>query len=217
MSARSSSIFLFSKTAYPDVTHVPILDTIFLQPNIDFTQYDAIVLTSKQAITALEKISPEWRALPALSVAPKTEQMVKDAGGRLLGHGNGYGDSLERIIVGKYASLRWLYPRPKVVASDFKERVKAHGVTLDDIIVYETLCNSGCAGIVLPDSAILIFTSPFTIACFLEFYAFRPDFQVVVIGTTTAKALPEEVEYVMPETPDIESCVTLAQRLKRDN
>lgn len=208
-----NAIFLFSKTSHPDVIHVPILNTTFLQPTIDFDAYDAIVLTSKQAVTALEKISTEWRHLPTLSVGAKTEESVLDAGGTLLDKGNGYGDSLDAIIVKKYASLRWLYPRPKVVASNFKGRVREAGVVMDDIIVYETSCNRACREIVLPDDAILIFTSPFTIQCYLELFAFKPTHRVIAIGTTTAKALPKEVQYRLPEVPYVDACVALAKQL----
>ena len=206
-------IYLFSKTTHSDVTHVPILNTLFLQPKIDFNNYDAIVLTSKQAVTALEKISPAWKSLPALTIASKTEEMVKNAGGTLLDRGDGYGDSLDDIITSKYASLRWLYPRPKVVASNFKERVQKRGIAIDDIIVYETSCNDACQNIELPDDAILIFTSPFTIACFLKYYAFKSSYKVVAIGATTAKALPKEVDFVMPATPNVDACVTLGRQL----
>ncbi len=210
---QKTPIYLFSKTSHPDVIHVPVLNTLFLQPAINFDDYDAIVLTSKQAVTALEKISPKWREIPALSIASKTEEMVRSAGGRLLDRGNGYGDSLDDIIVRKYSSLRWLYPRPKVVASNFKERVKERGIVMDDVIVYETSCNQTCRDIELPDDAILIFTSPFTIECFLELYEFKASYQVVAIGTTTAKALPEEVKYLMPDTPNVDACVALAEQL----
>ncbi len=207
------TIFLFSKTAHPDVVHVPILTTTFFQPAINLDDYDAIVLTSKQAVTALEKISPHWRSLPVLSVASKTEAMVREAGGILLERGDGYGDSLDDIIVKKYAALRWLYPRPKVVASNFKERVKEQRVFLDDVVVYETACNKACKNISLPEEAVLIFTSPFTVECFLELFTFKTTYKIVVIGKTTAKALPKEIDYVMPDRPDIEACVTLAKQL----
>jgi len=209
-----SKVFLFSKTAHSEVTHVPILNTTFLQPDIDFSAYDAIVLTSKQAVTALEKISPEWRKVPALSIASKTEEMVKSAGGKLLDRGDGYGDSLDDIIARRYGAMRWLYPRPKVVASNFQERVKARGVEIDDAVVYETSCNEACRETKLPDDAIVIFTSPFTIACFLKFHIFKSSYQVIAIGRTTASALPEGVTYVMPETPNVDACVSLAKEMK---
>ena len=206
-------IFLFSKTSHPDVTHIPILNTTFLTPDIDFKNYDAIVLTSKQAVTALENISSEWKKIPALTIASKTEEMVKNAGGTLLDRGNGYGDTLDAIITSKYASLRWLYPRPKIVASNFKERVKACGIAIDDVIVYETSCNESCRDVRLPDDAIVIFTSPFTIECFERFYEFKNSYCVIAIGKTTASALPETVHYMMPDTPNVDACVSLALKI----
>ena len=207
------NIFLFSKTSHPDVTHIPILNTNFLKPNINFENYDAIVLTSKQAVTALDNISPKWKSIPALSIASKTEEMVRNAGGTLLDRGEGYGDMLDDIIATKYATLRWLYPRPKIVASNFKERVKARGIVMDDVIVYETSCNETCKEILLPEDAILIFTSPFTIECFMKFYEFKSSYKVIAIGKTTAAALPKNVNYVMPDTPNVDACVTLARKL----
>jgi len=210
---RKNPIFLFSKTPHPDVTHIPVLETHFLQPYIDYSRYDAIVVTSKQAVTALEKISAEWRALPVLTVAAKTAETVRKANGRLLETGDGYGDSLSEIIIHKYGSYRWLYPRPNVVASDFKERVAKAGVKIDDVVVYETLCNKECQKLKLPDDAVLVFTSPLTIVCFLQFFTLKASHKVVVIGKTTAKALPRHLKYRMPEEPSVEASVQLAQTL----
>jgi len=138
---------------------------------------------------------------------------VRKAGGVLLDRGDGYGDSLDDIIVKRYADFRWLYPRPLVVASNFKERVKARGIDIDDVVVYETSCNEKCSETVLPEDAILIFTSPFTIACFMRFYQFKNSYRVIAIGKTTASALPESVNYVMPDTPNVDACVSLAMEL----
>jgi len=206
-------IFLFSKTSHPDVTHIPVLHTRFLQPDIDFSRYDAIVLTSKQAVTALQKISSKWKTIPVLTVAAKTAEMVTGAGGRLLETGAGYGEGLSEIIIRKYGSFRWLYPRPEVVASDFQKRVAKAGVKIEDVVVYETSCNPACRKFLLPDDAVLVFTSPLTIACFMQFFDFEAGHKVVVIGKTTAKALPSAVKYRMPQEPTVEASVQLAQTL----
>jgi uroporphyrinogen-III synthase len=207
-----NNIYLFSKTSHSEVTHIPILDTKFLQPTIDFSQYDAIVLTSKQAVTALDMISPAWKMIPSLTIADKTAAMVEASGGILLDKGDGYGDSLDSIIKNKYSSYKWLYPRPKVVASNFSERVRDLGVSMDEVIIYETSCNSACSSHIIPEDAILIFTSPFTIECFLKMFIFKPTYKVIAIGRTTASALPKDVDYVMPETPNVDACVSLAKK-----
>ncbi len=206
-------IYLFSKTNHPDVNSVPVLATEFFQPEIDFSRYDAIVLTSKQAVTALDKISNAWTEIPALTIADLTAAMAQKSGATVMEKGNGYGDSLADIIINGYPDKKWLYPRPEVVASDFVEKVRRAGVILEDAIVYKTSCNAEAGNIDLEDNAVLIFTSPFTIDCFLQFYEFRTTHKVVAIGKTTNAALPESVKAVMPETPSVDNCVTLARQL----
>lgn len=206
-------IYLFSKTEHAEVTHVPILLTEFFQPEIDYTHYDAIVLTSKQAVVALEQINHEWIQLPVLTIADFTAKQARDAGANVLEHGEGYGDSLAEIIINGYPTLRWLYPRPEVVASDFAQRVVAAGVCMEGVVVYKTTCNTEVASLHLEEDAILIFTSPLTIECFLQQHQFHASHTVIAIGLTTASALPDTVKVLMPKKPSVQGCVDLAKAL----
>lgn len=208
-----SPIYLFSKTPHSDVDFVPVLSTEFFQPAIDFAKYDAIVLTSKQAVTALEKIDRTWTTLPVLTVADLTAKMAEDAGATVISRGNGYGDTLADIIINAHMKKRWLYPRPEVVASDFGQKVRDAGVDLDDVVVYKTSCNADASHKSIEDDAVLIFTSPFTIACFLDFYSFKSTHMVIAIGKTTQTALPKGLQVYLPEKTSVESCVRLAQKL----
>ncbi len=207
------TIYLFSKTAHPDVQYIPILSTEFFQPDIDFTQYDAIVLTSKQAVPALNKISSGWKEVPLLTIAEKTAEEARRDGATVMLSGDGYGDSLAEIIVNGFFDKKWLYPRPEIVASDFGQKVRDAGVQMDEAIVYKTSCNEETSTLSIEDDAVLIFTSPFTIECFLKYYQFKPTYRVVAIGKTTAAALPEGVTYTMPEKPNVETSVALAQHI----
>ena len=208
-----ANIYLFSKTLSLHVEHVDILDTTFYDKAIDFDKYDAIVITSKQAILALEKISPRWREKKILSIAKMSEQLVEKYGATLLESGDGYGDSLLDIITNNYSNLRWLYPRPEVVASDFYKNIKDNGIRMQDIIVYKTSCNDKASKLVLHKEDILIFTSPFTIECFEKYYTFFDKQKVVAIGSTTAKALPSTVELHLADETSVDSCVTRAKKL----
>ena len=213
MSTQKRPIYLFSKTSHPDVTFVPILATEFFRPEVDFTRYDAIVLTSKQAVTALDNIGPGWTEVPVLTIADKTGEMALASGATLMSRGGGYGDTLAEIIINGYPDKKWLYPRPETVASDFGEKVRNAGVFIEDAVVYKTTCNPEAGTLEIEDDAVLIFTSPFTIDCFLHYYAFKPTHEVVAIGKTTRSALPEGVESCMPERPSVETSVRLAQSL----
>ena len=210
------TIYLFSKTAHPDVQYIPILSTEFFQPDIDFTQYDAIVLTSKQAVPALNKISSGWKEVPLLTIAEKTAEEARRDGATVMLSGDGYGDSLAEIIINGFSDKKWLYPRPEIVASDFGQKVRDAGVKMDEAIVYKTSCNDEAATLTLEDNAVLIFTSPFTIDCFLKYYQFKPTQKIVAIGKTTAAALPKGVTYQMPEKPNVETSVALAQQIVRE-
>ena len=205
-------IYLFSKTSHDDVNHIPILETRFLTPAIDFECYDAIVLTSKQALTALEKAGYPWKSLPVLAVAGATAKAAEALGARLLAVGSGYGGDLGALICSDFPRMRWLYPRPVRTASDFAERVRSKGVDLDEKVLYETRCNAAAA-ISLPDDAVLIFTSPFTIECFMKQYRFLPTHRVIVLGRTTASTLPAGIRASMPDSPSVDEAVALAKKL----
>ena len=213
MASQKLPIYLFSKTPHDDVTHIPILLTQFLQPAIEFVNYDAIVVTSKQAVTALGKISPDWKTLPILCVAEGTAQMAQESGASVLEYGEGYGERLADIIIERYGEKRWLYPRPEVVASDLGDRVKRAGVDLDEVVVYRSYCNPDVAQTELKKAAVMIFTSPSAIECFMKFFRFETGQKVVVIGETTKASLPEGVDAFMPEAPSVEACVALAEKL----
>ncbi|MEA2110457.1 MAG: uroporphyrinogen-III synthase [Campylobacterota bacterium] len=210
----SRNIYLFSKTENSEVNHVPVLLTEFLKPEINYDNYDAIVLTSKQAVIALENINHEWIKLPVLTIANFTANQAREAGATVLEHGTGYGDSLAEIIINGYPDKRWLYPRPVVVASDFAQKVQGAGVSMDGAVVYKTTCNSEVASLKLEDDAILIFTSPLTIECFLKQHEFKITQKVIAIGKTTATALPKEIDSLMPKETSVQGCVDLAKSLQ---
>jgi uroporphyrinogen-III synthase len=207
------SIYLISKTPHEDVFHVPILKTYYLSDEIDFSNCDALILTSKEAIASLEAHNPGWVDLPVLAVSSKTADEAKRCGAYIMGVGGGYGDSLlEKVL--KHRIYRWLYVRPRIVASSFAEDAKSLGSKLEEKVVYETSCNRGLKPLDLPMNATLIFTSPSAVICFLERHDIQRNQNVVVIGKTTAQALPSFVDYHMAQKPTVEACIELAKELE---
>ena len=63
------------------------------------------------------------------------------------------------------------------------------------------------------EPATLIFTSPSSIECFLKTHTISPDAKIVVIGKTTAKALPKDIKYQISKKKSIDSCMELALSL----
>ncbi len=127
--------------------------------------------------------------------------------------GDGYGDNLVKKIKEKSRNKRWLYLRAEVIASDFVQRCKSDGYKIDEEILYVSECSKDGLNIKVDKNSILIFTSPSSIECFLKTHIIGVDNKVVVIGRTTASALPKDIEYKIAQRTSIDSCVELALTL----
>lgn len=206
-------LYLISKTSYPDVIHIPILTISFLTPDIDFTEYEGVIITSKQAVTALQNYSVDWNMLQCIAVSEPTAQCVGDAGAKQIEIADGYGESIPNLLKSKVRSGKWLYLRPKTVASDWIDTAREYGINIDEAIVYETLCNKSGIHHAVADDGVLIFTSPSTIKCFLQSYSILPTHKIVVIGKTTQNALPSGITSYMSEEASVASAVHLARQI----
>lgn len=208
---KSSNIFLFSKTAHPDVNHIPILDTLYLQPSINFYDYDYIIATSKEVFSALEKIG-SWKHIPILATSEPTANAARECGAKVLEVADGYGKGIVALVKEKYSGLKGLYPHAKVVAFDIEKALAESDIFVDSCIVYETFC-SQAETVNLPTDAICIFTSPSSVKCFEEKYTYLPTYRFVCIGETTRLALPEETDSILAENTSVASAVSCAKSL----
>ena len=210
--SQSSRIFLFSKTSYPGVNHVPLLQVTYFQPAIDFSSYDYIIATSKEVFSALNKIG-SWKHLPVLAVSDATAAAAKREGAELLDIAHGYGASLALLIKEKYSDLKGLYPHAEVVAFEIHKALQEENICIDSFVVYQTSCSQQHC-IELPPDAICIFTSPSSVQCFKESYRFLPTYKIVCIGETTRASLPKEVKSVIAEKTSVSSAIKRAESLE---
>lgn len=205
------NIYLFSLTPYAGVNHINTLHVSYFTPQIDFTQYDYLIITSKQVLEALKNYDESWKSLAVLAVSKPTAEAVKKAGGKILEFGSGYGDHLAKIINSYNQEKRWLYLRGKEVASDFALTCKQNGYDIDEAILYETSCSDDCYHVSVQEDAALIFTSPSSVECFLKHHDFKHTQNIIVIGTTTARAIPHGISYKIASNPTMQSCIQKAQ------
>ncbi len=207
-------VYLFSISSHPDTVSVNSLSITFLQPEIDFSKYDAFIITSKQASKALEQYQTQlFQNIPALCVSKASAKSYEAIGGRVLDVGEGYGDNLVQKIKNYPKSMRWLYLRAKVVASDFVFVSKKEGYLIDEAIVYVSECSKDILNVEVVEESILIFTSPSSLECFLQTHTLSKRSTLIVIGKTTAKAVPKGIEYHISEKTTIESCMELAKSI----
>ncbi len=207
-------IYLFATSTHPKTINIKSLELTVLHPAIDFTNYDYLILTSKQTIKALLSYDKnDFIHLEAICVSQKTAKLYQEIGGVVAGIGDGYGDSLLNLITQRPKDKKWLYLRGESIASDFAVQAKDAGFLVDEQILYKSGCSQEILAVRVEKEATLIFTSPSAVSCFLKNNSLAPTNNIVVIGTTTAKALPDGVIYTISDTTAIESCVDLALKV----
>jgi len=209
-------IYLISKTAYREmvgIIHIPILSIHFLTPEINFAYYDGIIVTSKQGALGLRHYSPDWEKLQVVCVGEATAEAMKQLGAKHIEIANGYGESILEALICHKERQKWLYCRPKTIASSWPSRAREAGQVIDEVIIYETTCNETMEKIEIADNSVLIFTSPSSVECFLIQYEFLPTQSIIVIGKTTQNALPSGIPSTLSEMTSVESCVELGLKL----
>lgn len=206
-------IYLISKTPFPGVIHLPVLRIQFLTPKIDFSRYQGIIATSKEAIKALTDYPDNWKRLRCLCVSEATGAFAKEAGALDVVNAGGYGDLIPEMMAKNPDIERWLYLRPYEIASQWPEDARRSGMNVDEVIVYQTECNEALDMVRPEADGVLIFTSPSSIECFRKRYEILPTQDVVVIGTTTQQALPEKIKSVLSDIRTVSSAVDKAREI----
>ena len=201
-------IYLFSISKHPDAISINSLSIKLLKPQIDFLKYDYLIITSKQASKVLAQYDKNnYISKKALCVSKQSALSYEKLGGDILDIGAGYGDNLVDKIKQFPKTTSWLYLRAKVVASNFVAVCNADGYNIYEIIVYESDCSRDILECKVEDDANLIFTSPSSVKCFLKNKTIKPTHKVIVIGKTTAKALPNGVNFIISDETTIKSCM----------
>jgi len=203
-------VYLFSISSHPDAISINSLDITFFKPDIDFSRYDALIITSKQTSKALLQYEKrEYLHLPALCVSKQSANSYEALGGEVLQIGGGYGDNLVSLIKHYPKTMRWLYLRAKKVASNFAQLCKEEGYNVEEVVVYESSCSKVIENVKVDEDAVLIFTSPSSVKCFLKNHTITAKHKVIVIGKTTAKALPKDIVCHISQSTTIDSCFAL--------
>jgi len=200
--------YLFSISSHKDAISINSLSINLFKPKINFDDYDYLIITSKQASKVLEQYDKNsYISKKALCVSKQSALSYEKLGGDILDIGAGYGDNLVDKIKQFPKTTSWLYLRAKVVASDFVSICNKDGYNIDEIIVYESDCSQDILECEVEDDANLIFTSPSSVKCFLKNHKLKQTHKIIVIGKTTAKALPNGVNFIISDETTIKSCM----------
>lgn len=191
--------------------NIPVIKIETLKIDIDFSKYDAVIFTSKNAIYSLNSYTQEWKKKSLYIIAPQTAKVASDLGGKIKfvskeKHGDKFAQELIPILKNK----KVLYIRGSKIVSNLVDMLNTNGVVCDEAIVYQTVCVKFQKKIKLPKKSVIIFSSPSTIECFLKNADWDDSYKAISIGHTTKNYFPTYITPVIAETTSLDSCVKKA-------
>lgn len=206
--------YLITTTPHEMIPTLVVSTIHHLVPAIDLSGIDALAFTSKNAVIALDSLTPQWRTIPAFVIGEATAREVEQRGGRVEfissdRHGIGFFEELRGRLVGRSV----FYPRAREIVSRLGERLQSAGIAVREAVVYENRALKLPASQKPPRGSILIFTAPSAYRHFLESFAWEASWRAIAIGKTTLEAFAPEVRaYLAPEV-SLEACLKLAENL----
>ncbi len=208
------AIYILSQKCYEGAKNLPVIAFRFLEPSVDLREIDALIFTSKNGVEAIDRVTDQWRSVPAYAIGIATSKSIEEHGGRVVYEAkNSYGDRFATEIKDRLQGKRVLFVRPKKVTSKLNQILMQNGVDLHEMVAYETICNEDPKLKAPPSGAIIIFSSPSTIECFFKRFEWDRRYQAVVIGDVTASAMPKEIDFMKAQQPTIPACIDLAKKL----
>jgi len=207
-------IYLLSPLPKEGTIHLPMIEFRLIPENIDFSQCDILMFTSKQAVRSVDALTHEWRKYPCLAIGSATAQEIEYLGGKVLYQPESfYAKTVGQDIIKRFKDKNILYLRPKEVSFDSKNFLAKAGIALQEQIIYETFCVTYENNEKPSKGAIIIFTSPSTIHCFLKNFEWDETYTAVIIGEATKEHLPSYVRYAVADKPLISECIIKAKEL----
>jgi len=207
-------IYLLSPTPREDTRSLPMIRFKTVADRIDFSQCDTLMFTSKQAVITADSIDKHWKKYPCIAIGGATKKQIEALGGEVIYTPKSfYGETLSQDIVKYFSKRKILYLRPKEVSFDSKGFLKKANIDLEEQIIYETDCILYTEQEKPVKNAIIIFTSPSTIHCFLKNFDWDKSYTAVVIGNATKVHLPKNAVYAVADAALISSCIEKAKSL----
>lgn len=194
--------------------NLPVIKIKTIKVDFDFSKYDAIIFTSKNAVYSLNSYNQEWIKKPVYAIAPQTAKVASNLGAKIkFVSKEKHGDEFAQELVPLLKNKKVLYVRGSKVVTSLVETLNSNGAVCDEAIVYKTVCTEFKKKIKLPKKSIIIFSSPSTIECFLKNAKWDDSYRAVSIGHTTEKYFPPYITPYVAETTSLDSCVKKAIEL----
>ncbi|WP_103604842.1 uroporphyrinogen-III synthase [Campylobacter concisus] len=208
-------IYLISNTKTTDesVINLSVSKIEFLKFELNLSDYDELVATSKNTFNALKFNGISPINLPVFVIANSCASAAREFGfGEIYTGKNAHGDDFAREILPLLKGKKVIYLKGKDSASNFLEILQNGGINIKAIIAYENVLNPCKMELKPPKNSILIFASPLNVKNFLSNFGWDESYQAISIGKVTAKEL-KFTEPIVSQSQDINACIALAKTL----
>lgn len=212
------SIYLLSPTPKEGTIHLPMIEFSVLDKTLDLSKSDLLLFTSSQAVRSIEKIDPQWKSIPCIAIGSSTAHTIESFGGTVAYiPQESYAEAIATDITSQFKDKNILYLRPKEVSFDMKPILEKQGMNIQEEIIYETSCVDYTGQEKPAKHAVIVFTSPSTIHCFLENFEWDESYRAIVIGHATQRHLPPNARFEVADRPLIDSCIEKAKEILTAN
>ncbi len=206
-------IYLLSNQKFDQIENLEVFGIEYLCLDIDLSKYDALLFTSKNAVLSLNHSNQHWKNIPSYAISSKTAQVVKNLGGKLVFTGiKSSGDDFAYELIEKLQDKKVLYIKAFKTVSNLTNILKKNGVFIDELIAYKNICKKIHKDV--EKNSIFIFTSPSSIECFFKNFTWDSSFKAIVIGNTSAKYMPKNIDFIVSSKTSFEECINIALNMR---
>ena len=210
-------IYLISNTPFDDesVEQISLCDIKFNKFNIDLSEFDALIVTSKNGINSLKFNSIILADILVFAIGKATALSCKEFGfTQIYEAQNSHGSEFGAEILEKLYGKRILFIKAKETISNLDIYFNQNGIDISVIDGYENLILKKDISSKPKSNSILIFTSPIHVRAFIQNLGWDDSYKAVAIGKATAQALNPYTDPIISKSQTIKDCVELAKSLK---
>lgn len=210
-------IYLISNTPFDDesVEQISLCDIKFNKFNIDLSEFDALIVTSKNGINSLKFNSIILADILVFAIGKATALSCKEFGfTQIYEAQNSHGSEFGAEILGKLYGKRVIFIKAKETISNLDIYFNQNGIDISVIDGYENLILKKDISSKPKSNSILIFTSPINVRAFIQNLGWDDSYKAVAIGKATAQALKPYTDPIISKSQTIKDCVELAKSLK---
>ncbi|WP_096025019.1 uroporphyrinogen-III synthase [Campylobacter lanienae] len=210
-------IYLISNTPFDDesVEQISLCDIKFNKFNIDLSEFDALIVTSKNGINSLKFNSIILADILVFAIGKATALSCKEFGfTQIYEAQNSHGSEFGAEILEKLYGKKVIFIKAKETISNLDIYFTQNGIDISVIDGYENLISKKDSTNKPKSNSILIFTSPINVRAFIQNLGWDDSYKAVAIGKATAQALKPYTDPIISKSQTIKDCVELAKSLK---